>query len=102
MNHSTSATANDTPRWPTPDFLRLEQPSAARIADWVAGTSHNTAVNRQFGEQVAVLRLVAEIARRTLNYWLADLDPIQVDHHDGLFLHCVAARILGADVREQT
>ncbi|GAA1992631.1 SAM-dependent methyltransferase [Amycolatopsis minnesotensis] len=68
MSHSTNATANDAPRWPTPDFLRFEDPNAARIADWAAGDSHNTAVDRHFGEQVALLLPVEEIVRRNVAF----------------------------------
>lgn len=68
MNHSTNATANDAPRWPTPDFSRLEQPNTARIADWAAGDSHNTAVDRYFGEQVALLLPVGDIARHNFAF----------------------------------
>ncbi|OZM70711.1 hypothetical protein CFN78_23880 [Amycolatopsis antarctica] len=68
MNHSTNATANDIPRWPTPDFLRFEQPNTARIADWAAGDSHNTAVDRFFGEQVAILLPVRDIVRHNVAF----------------------------------
>ncbi|WNV90252.1 SAM-dependent methyltransferase [Umezawaea sp. Da 62-37] len=53
-----------TPRWPTPDFLRIEDPNTARIYDWAAGGSFNTTVDRYFGKQIDLVLPIEVMARR--------------------------------------
>ncbi|MGW7531721.1 SAM-dependent methyltransferase [Amycolatopsis sp. NPDC054798] len=68
MNHPASGPPTAAPRWLTPNFLRFEDPNTARTYDWAAGGSFNTAADRYFGEQLALVLPHAVMARRNLTF----------------------------------
>ncbi|UJW32649.1 SAM-dependent methyltransferase [Saccharothrix sp. AJ9571] len=68
MNHLVSSSPTAGPRWPAPNFTQFEDPNTARIYDWAAGGSFNTAADRCFGEQFALVLPVTVMARRNLTF----------------------------------
>ncbi|MDT8915123.1 SAM-dependent methyltransferase [Amycolatopsis sp. PS_44_ISF1] len=64
----TDTSSPATPRWPTPSPLDDVNPNIARTYDWAAGGDFNTAIDREFGEQVSLVLPVDLVVRRNLTF----------------------------------